>query len=107
MPSPTGQPGQVEIQGSDVGVQIQISNASDFNTMMADAEGLGLQVTDSSAAYGIVEGYLPIAELPSAAELAARLPSHHCCIRSRIESSQLDNGFALRPKISLPGVRSG
>jgi hypothetical protein len=69
LPSPTVQPGQVEIQGSSVGVQFQTSNSSDFATMLADAESLGLQVTDSSAAYGIVDGYLPIAELPAAAQL--------------------------------------
>ena len=69
LPSPTVQPGQVEIQGSSIGVQFQTSNSSDFATMLADAESLGLQVTDSSAAYGIVDGYLPIAELPAAAQL--------------------------------------
>jgi hypothetical protein len=70
LPSPTVKAGQVEIQGSNVGVQFQTSNASDFATMMADAESLGLQVTVSSAGYGIVDGYLPIAELPAAAQLA-------------------------------------
>jgi len=69
LPSPTMQPGQVEIQGSTVGVQIHASNPSDFDTMVADAESLGLQMTDVSDAYDIVVGYLPIAELPSAAQL--------------------------------------
>jgi hypothetical protein len=70
LPASTGQPGGVEIQGSDVGIQIQTSNASDFNTLVADAESLGLQVTDSSAAYNIVVGFLPISALPGAAQLA-------------------------------------
>jgi hypothetical protein len=69
LPASTGQHGQVEIQGSDVGVQIQTSNSSDFNTLVADAESLGLQVTDSSAAYNMVVGFLPISALPSAAQL--------------------------------------
>jgi hypothetical protein len=70
LPASTGKPGGVEIQGSDVGIQIQTSNSSDFNTLVADAESLGLQVTDSSAAYNIVVGFLPISALPSAAQLA-------------------------------------
>jgi hypothetical protein len=70
LPASTGQPGGVEIQGSDVGIQIQTSNSSDFNTLVADAESLGLQVTDSSAAYNMVVGFLPISALPGAAQLA-------------------------------------
>ncbi len=69
LPSSTAQPGQVEIQGSNVDVQFQTSNTSDFATMLVDAESLGLQVTVSSAAYGIVDGFLPIAALPAAAQL--------------------------------------
>jgi hypothetical protein len=69
LPSGPGKPGQVEIQGSSVGVQIQTSNSSDFSTLVADAESLGLQVTDASAAYNIVVGFLPIAALPSVAQL--------------------------------------
>jgi hypothetical protein len=65
----TTQPGQVEIQGTTVGVQIRSSSA-DFNTVVADAESLGLQVTTVSDAYDMVVGYLPIAQLPAAAQLA-------------------------------------
>jgi hypothetical protein len=69
LPASTGKPGQFEIQGSDVGVQIETSNSSEFSTLVADALSLGLQVTESSAAYNIVEGFLPISALPAAAQL--------------------------------------
>jgi hypothetical protein len=69
LPASTGQPGQVELQGSSVGVQIETSNSSDFSTLVAGLESLGLQVTDSSAAYNLVVGFLPISALPSAAQL--------------------------------------
>jgi hypothetical protein len=69
LPASTMHPGQVEIQGSNVGIQIQTNNPSDFATIVADAESLGLQVTDASNAYDIVVGFLPIAELPSVAQL--------------------------------------
>ena len=63
------QPGQVELQGSNVGVQIRVSNSADFSAMLAQAESLGLQVTTSSATYNMVDGFLPIAQLPAAAQL--------------------------------------
>jgi hypothetical protein len=69
LPTTTNQPGQVEIQGSNVGVQLRASNSADFDTMLAQAESLGLQVTTSSAAYDMVVGFLPIAELPAASQL--------------------------------------
>jgi hypothetical protein len=66
----TTQAGQVEIQGTNVGVQLRTANPSDFNAMVAAAQSLGLQVQTSSAAYDIVIGFLPINELPAAAQLA-------------------------------------
>jgi hypothetical protein len=69
LPASTQQPGQVEIQGSDVGVQIETSNSSEFSMLVADALSLGLQITESSAAYNIVEGFLPISALPAAGQL--------------------------------------
>ncbi len=41
-------------------------NFSQFLTQLTDA---GMQITDSSAAYDLVEGYVPINELPTIAEL--------------------------------------
>jgi hypothetical protein len=65
----SAQPGQVEIQGSSVGVQMRSSNSADFAAMVSAAQSLGLQVTTSSAAYDMVIGFLPISELPAAAQL--------------------------------------
>ena len=65
----TNQPGQVEIQGNNVGIQIR-GDATDFASVVANAESLGLQVTTESSAYDIVVGFLPIANLPAAAQLA-------------------------------------
>jgi hypothetical protein len=68
LPTTTG-PGQVEIQGSSVGVQMRTSNSADFAAMVSDAQSMGLQVTTSSAAYDMVIGFLPISELPAVAQL--------------------------------------
>jgi hypothetical protein len=65
----SAQPGQVEIQGSSVGVQMRSSNSGDFAAMVSAAQSLGMQVTTSSAAYDMVIGFLPISELPAAAQL--------------------------------------
>jgi hypothetical protein len=62
-------PGQVEIQGSSVGVDIHAASASDFATMVTALETLGLQVTAVSGADDLVEGLLPIAQLPAAAQV--------------------------------------
>jgi hypothetical protein len=66
----SSQPGQVEIQGSNVGVQIHVSNSADFSSVLSQAQSLGLQVTTSSAAYDLIDGFLPIAQLPAAAQLS-------------------------------------
>ena len=67
--STTTGPGQVEIQGSSVGVQMRTSNPADFAAMVSNAQSMGMQVTTSSAAYDTVIGFLPISELPAAAQL--------------------------------------
>ncbi len=69
LPTTPSGPGQVEIQGNDVGVMIHVLNPGDFATVVADAQALGLQVTVSSPSTDNVAGLLPIAELPSVAEL--------------------------------------
>jgi hypothetical protein len=68
--STTAHPGQVEIQGSSVGVQIKTMNSDDFAAMVTAVENLGLQVQIVDPAYDIVTGFLPIAELPAAAQVA-------------------------------------
>ena len=66
----TQQPGQPEIQGNNVGIQIHSSDPGDFASMVANAESLGLQVTTVSSDFDIVVGFLPIANLPAIAQLA-------------------------------------
>ena len=71
LPAPTGRPGTVEIQGSNIGIEIHVSNPSDFAAMVATAENLGLQVMDQSTTYDIVDGFLPISELPELTQFPA------------------------------------
>jgi hypothetical protein len=66
----TAQPGQVEIQGTNVGIEIRSSSPSNFSATIAAAESLGLQVTTVSDAFDIVVGFLPIAQLPAIAQLS-------------------------------------
>jgi hypothetical protein len=60
----------VQIQGTSVGISVQDSNPADFNTLVTALQNAGMQITDSSASYGIVEGFLPVAQLPTVAALA-------------------------------------
>ena len=66
----TNEPGQVEIQGINVGIQIHSSDPTDFASMVANAENLGLQVTIESDSFDIVVGFLPISNLPAIAQLS-------------------------------------
>jgi hypothetical protein len=66
----TNEPGQVEIQGINVGIQIHSSDPTDFASMVANAENLGLLVTIESDSFDIVVGFLPIANLPAIAQLS-------------------------------------
>ncbi len=69
LPTSNG-PGQIEIQGNDVGVMIKVTNPSDFGTVSADAQALGLQVTGTSPSTDTIAGWLPISELPAVAQFA-------------------------------------
>lgn len=69
LPTSNG-PGQIEIQGNNVGVTIKVTNPSDFATVSAEAQGLGLQVTGDSPSTDTIAGWLPISELPAVAQLA-------------------------------------
>jgi hypothetical protein len=66
----TNESGQVEIQGNNVGIQIHSSDPTDFASMVANAENLGLQVTIESDSFDIVVGFLPIANSPAIAQLS-------------------------------------
>jgi hypothetical protein len=59
----------VVIQGSNVGIQVHDGNPSDFSTLVTELQIAGMQITASSATYGLVEGMLPIASLPTIAGL--------------------------------------
>ena len=65
----TAKPGQVEIQGTNVGIQIRSTSPSNFSATVAAAESLGLQVTIISDTFDTVVGFLPIAQLPAVAQL--------------------------------------
>jgi hypothetical protein len=61
----------LQISGTSVGVQLKMASSGDFNTFVSDLQADGLQITSSSATYGLVVGMLPIAELPAASQVAA------------------------------------
>jgi hypothetical protein len=64
-----GVAGKVVIQGSNVGIQVHDNNPADFATLVSQLQADGMQIVSSSATYGLVEGMLPIAQLPAVAGL--------------------------------------
>lgn len=60
----------VEIQGTNVGIQVHDGNPADFNTLVSSLQSAGLQITISNAQSGTVAGFLPIAQLPTIAALS-------------------------------------
>ncbi len=62
----------IQIQGTNVGVDVKMSSG-DFNSYMQDLQTAGMQVTSFSSTYGIVEGMLPISQLPAVATNAQTL----------------------------------
>jgi hypothetical protein len=61
------------INGTDVGIQVKDTSTGDFNTLITELQGDGMQILDSSSTYGLVEGMLPIAQLPTVAQLPQTL----------------------------------
>jgi len=59
----------VQIQGSSVGIQVHDGNPGDFSTLLTELQNAGMQVTTSSAQYGLIVGMLPISDLPTVAHL--------------------------------------
>ncbi len=59
----------VEFQNGLVGMQVK-SLGGDFSQFLTQLQDVGMNITISSAYYGLVEGWAPINELPSIAELA-------------------------------------
>jgi hypothetical protein len=60
---------KVVIQGSNVGIQVRDNNPADFATLVSQLQAAGMQISSSSATYGLVVGMLPIAQLPAVAGL--------------------------------------
>jgi len=70
--TPTGLPGIV-ISGSNVGINVHTSDPANFNAILAQLQSDGMQVTNSSPTYGLIEGMLPIAQLPTVAQISSDL----------------------------------
>ena len=65
----SSKPGQVEVVGTNVGVDVH-SIPGSFNNLVSTLSALGMQIKTESATYGIIEGLLPIAQLPTVAQNA-------------------------------------
>ena len=66
--SPTGIT-DVVISGTNVGILVKDNNTGDFNTLNTELQTDGMQILDSDATYGLIDGMLPIAQLPTIAQL--------------------------------------
>jgi hypothetical protein len=60
----------LQISGSSVEVSIKVSQGTAFDTALADLQKDGMQVSSSSSTYNLIDGLLPISELPAAAQVA-------------------------------------
>lgn len=69
---PTGINGVV-INGTSVGIQVKSNNMGDFSSFVSTLENDGMQVQSSSSTYGLVNGMLPISQLPAVAQLPETL----------------------------------
>ncbi len=58
----------IEFSGGMVGIQVK-SLGGDFSTFQSDLTNVGVKVLDSSAYYGLVDGWAPVNELPTIASL--------------------------------------
>jgi hypothetical protein len=66
--SPTGV-NLLVINGTNVGIQVKDSNTGDSNTLTTELLSDGMQILVSDPTYGIVEGMIPIAQLPTVAQV--------------------------------------
>jgi hypothetical protein len=64
--------GIVRIEGTSVGIDAHMAGGS-FSGYVSALTALGMQVQAQDAAHGIVEGLLPISQLPAAAQNAQTL----------------------------------
>lgn len=67
--TPTGVSNLV-ISGTNVGVNIHTTDIVHFGKLLTQLEGAGLHVTASSIGYGIIDGMLPIGQLPTVVAIA-------------------------------------
>jgi hypothetical protein len=61
--------GIIKIKGTSVGIEAHMSGGT-FQTYLDALAGLGMQVESVDPTHGIVEGFLPISQLPAAAQNA-------------------------------------
>jgi hypothetical protein len=61
----------LQISGSSVAVSLKIGSGTDFATALSQLQSDGMQVSTSDSTYALIEGMLPISELPAAAQVAA------------------------------------
>jgi hypothetical protein len=59
--------GTIRIKGTSVGIDAHMAVGT-FSAYVSALTALGMQVQTQDAAHGTVEGYLPISQLPAAAE---------------------------------------
>jgi hypothetical protein len=59
--------GTIRFHGTSVGIDAHMAGGS-FSTYVSALTALGMQVQTQDATHGVVEGYLPISQLPAAAE---------------------------------------
>ena len=62
---------QLQISGDSVGVSLKMNSSGNFSTFLSQLQSDGLQVTSSSATYGLVDGMLPIGDLRTIAQVAS------------------------------------
>lgn len=61
----------LQISGDSVAVSLKIDSSGSFNSAMSTLQSDGMKITASSSTYGLINGMLPIAELPAAASVAS------------------------------------
>ena len=76
----------LQISGTSVMVNLKMASGGDFSTFLSQLQSDGLSVSTSSATYGLVDGMLPIADLPAVATVAASVtavPPPSQCVSAR------------------------
>ena len=57
----------IQFSGGMVGLDVNWNGSGDFNAYVNSLKNIGMQVSTASTVYGVAEGYLPIAQLPTVA----------------------------------------